>query len=158
MSKLGQIQLVDHSDAIMAAEIHSVLLAAYQVEASIIGAVDFPPLQRTLEQIQASSTRFYGLLGEAGLMAIAEVDLARQPSWLDAVAVHPESFRRGCATTLLTSIFHQYADLNWRVQTSVRNGPALQLYRKLGFRLRRRFRTDCGYDMIVLQRDQLIQS
>ncbi len=133
--------------------IHELMKAAYEVEATLIRAVDFPPLQRTSEQIASATTQFFGVHQGEKLVAVVEVNSNCDPHWFDAVAVHPHHFRKGLATQLLHGVQEQFPGQAWRVQTSVKNQPALQLYRQLGFRLQRRFRTDCGYDMVVLQHD-----
>lgn len=150
----ARVEEVNARDCEIATQIHGVLLAAYQVEAEVIGAADFPPLKRTVEDIATSSTRFVGRIVSDELVAIAEVDLQRDPAWLDSVAVHPDHFRRGHGRELIEWIWRMWPDRDWGVQTSVFNAPAIQLYLSLGFRMRRRFRTECGYDMVVLRLDR----
>ena len=109
-------------------------------------------MKRTADDISKSTTQFYGLRENGKLVAVAEVNASEEPAWFDAVAVHPKYFRRGFASRLLQEVWKALPNRSWRVQTSALNGPALQFYRTAGFLLDSRFRTDCGFDMVVLRR------
>lgn len=145
----GDLRL-DHTRPDAAAEIHRVMMAAYEVEAGLLGVADFFPLRRTVAQILSAESLFFGAFSDGRLAAAAEIEAEADPVNIASLVVAPDHFRKGLATTLLRSILSLYQDRNLTVSTGVLNRPALLLYEKLGFRERRRWSTHDGIPMVTL--------
>jgi ribosomal protein S18 acetylase RimI-like enzyme len=128
-------------------------MASYREEARLLDLDDFPPLRRTVEAIQQAGSRFFGLSVEGTLAAVAEVDADSEPLDLSALVVHPDFFRRGLATGLLRQLLEEeFPDRAVSVTTGAANGPAIQLYEKLGFRLVDRWDHGEGIPMVTFHR------
>ena len=141
---------LDHTSREIVAEIHRVMMAAYEVEAGLLGVSDFFPLRRTVAQIRSAESLFFGAFSDGRLAAVAEIEAEADPVNIAALVVDPDHFRKGLATTLLRSILSLYQDRSLTVSTGVLNRPALLLYEKLGFREHRRWSTDDGILMVTL--------
>jgi len=128
-------------------------MASYREEARLLDIDDFPPLRRTVEAIQQAPSRFFGLSVEGTLAAVAEVDADSEPLDLSALVVHPDFFRRGLATALLRQLLDgEFPGRAVSVTTGAANGPAIQLYEKLGFRLVDRWDHGEGIPMVTFHR------
>lgn len=147
---------LEHINPKVAAEIHRVMMAAYQVEAGLLGVSDFFPLRRTVDQILSSRSLFLGAFDSDQLAAVAEIEAAAEPVNIAALVVAPDHFRKGLATALLQSVLTLYQDHDLTVSTGLLNRPALLLYDKLGFREHRRWSTHDGIPMITLLRTSLL--
>jgi GNAT superfamily N-acetyltransferase len=143
---------LDHTSRDVAAEIHRVMMAAYQVEAGLLGVSDFFPLRRTVDQILSAPSLFVGTFADHQLAAVAEIEATAGPVNIAALVVAPDHFRKGLATTLLRSVLGLYPGQSLTVSTGILNRPALMLYDKLGFREHRRWSTNDGIPMITLLR------
>ena len=144
---------LDHTAPPVAAAIHAVMMAAYCVEAEILGVEDFPPLRRTAEQIAGAAGRFVGIAVAGTLAAVAELE-AGEPGGvrISSLVVHPEYFRRGLARALLRDVIRTHPFDDVTVSTAAGNRPALLLYAGAGFHDHRRWATDDGIPMVTLRR------
>jgi ribosomal protein S18 acetylase RimI-like enzyme len=107
---------------------------AYQVEASLIGSNDFPPLRVSLEGLMQRPGRFHGLTHEGRLVGAVEVEeLGSQTLQISALVVEPARARRGFGRRLVDFVLES-APASVVVSTSAANAPALALYRSVGFR------------------------
>jgi ribosomal-protein-alanine N-acetyltransferase len=70
------------------------------------------------------------------------------------VAVHPERRRRGVATDLIERLFEEAgAGSRFTLEVRVSNAPAIEMYRRFGFRSagrRRRYYHDNGEDALIM--------
>lgn len=154
MDNLHVIEL-DHTRPETAAAIHAVMMAAYQIEAALLGVASFAPLQQTPAQIAAARAAFYGIWLESDLIAVAEIESAGPARrHIGTLVVHPAYFRRGLATALLRHIFQTYPDVDFTVSTGRDNQPAMRLYAAHGFREQRRWTTRDGISMASLRLDR----
>jgi ribosomal protein S18 acetylase RimI-like enzyme len=109
-------------------------LAAYEVEAALIGRRDLPPLHDTVDTLRACGETFCGYF-ESGELAGA-VSYGRLGDTVDLhrVMVRPASFRRGIARALVAFVEAREADARRLiVSTGSLNTPARRLYTRLGF-------------------------
>ncbi|HEX3127231.1 MAG TPA: GNAT family N-acetyltransferase [Thermoanaerobaculia bacterium] len=141
---------LDHTRPEITAEIHRVMMAAYRIEAELLGVSDFFPLRRTVEQILSASSLFFGAFADDRLAAVAEIEAEEDPVNIASLVVDPDHFRKGLATRLLHFLLSLYRDRDLTVSTGILNRPALSLYDKLGFREYRRWSTNDGIPMITL--------
>ena len=157
MNDLKVSNLVN-SDAEVAGAIHAVMLAAYRVEAELLGVKDFAPLRRAPAQIRGSASQFLGICVAGTLAAVAELETSL-PGCVHIVAlvVRPNLFRTGLATAVLKHIFGTHAGQAVTVATAAGNRPALSLYAAHGFREQRRWTTGDGVAMATLRCEHVAQ-
>ena len=135
MNSAIRIGLLDVRDAATAAQIHAVLRPAYTQEAALLQTAPFPPLARTVADIQASADVFWGAwLGDelAGVLSAGPDDEPAQRC-IGMLVVHPQQQRRGVARALLHALLRQEPMHTHAVSTGERNAPALALYAAHGF-------------------------
>jgi len=148
-----EVVSLDPADPTVAEAIRGVMAAAYEVEATLLGVVDFPPLRRTAAQVAASDASFLGVRDGETLVAVAEVERhASGQVHLGSLVVLPTHFRRGLASALLRRVLDAYASDELTVSTGRRNVPALRLYAAHGFATYRHWSTADGIPMVTLRR------
>jgi hypothetical protein len=70
-----RVATLDHRTTAVAARIHAISMWAYTQEAALVGAIDFPPLQRRVDDVRNDAARFTGafignvLVGVLGINA-----------------------------------------------------------------------------------------
>ena len=130
-----RIEPLNHRDGSAAAGIHAVLMLAYAQEAELLGVKDFAPLNRTLQDVQASVDFHLGALDGNEIVGVLSIGPDDEPDQLQvsSLVVHPKWQRRGIARTLLADAFRRAAGMNITVSTGAKNTPALALYREFGF-------------------------
>ncbi len=130
-----RVAKVDHRQQANARQIHALQMAAYAQEAALLGAVDFPPLNRTIEEVQASTERFLGAFDHEVLVGAISVGAGEEPgSWnIDSLVVSPARQREGIARHLMVATLEQHGAGLMTVQTGAKNAPALALYLRFGF-------------------------
>jgi [ribosomal protein S18]-alanine N-acetyltransferase len=89
--------------------------------------------------------------GLAGYLVCARYD----DVWhLMNVAVHPDRRRRGIATELIEKLFEEAGPgARFTLEVRVSNSPAIEMYRRFGFRSagrRRRYYHDNGEDALIM--------
>jgi ribosomal protein S18 acetylase RimI-like enzyme len=143
---------LDHTDPAQAAAICELLVAAYTVEAQLIGVTDFAPLRRTADDIAAAASTFVGGSADGRLVAVAELEeLGTEAVHIASFAVHPAVFRRGIGHGLLRHVLEAVGPGRVTVSTAAANRPAIALYEKGGFAISRRWEIE-GIDMVTLAR------
>jgi ribosomal protein S18 acetylase RimI-like enzyme len=129
------VESLDHRERAVAERIHAIQIAAYSQEAKLLGVPSFPPLRRTLADIEGSDQRFFGAYLGATLVGV--IALGGDPSgaaWdISSLVVLPECQRSGIARSLLASVVNQFPSRVLTVSTGVLNAPALALYAQFGF-------------------------
>lgn len=144
------IERADHRVHDMAARIHAVQMAAYAQEALLLGYEridDFPPLQRTVEDIQQNDEHFTiaflrnAVDGDAIVGAVG-IELPDVASWsgeklhsihIASLVVMPKHQRQGIGRQLIAAVVAQHATQTVTVSTDVKNIPAITLYKQFGF-------------------------
>ncbi|WP_286269171.1 GNAT family N-acetyltransferase [Thalassotalea hakodatensis] len=134
----------------IAQQIHRTFQRSYLIEAQLIGVSDFPPLQRSIEDIAHSKTLFYGFFDNSNLAAVIEVSFANKHLAIESLVVDPDHFRKGIAGKLLTFILAHFSYHSVSVETAVVNIPAITLYQKFGFEERKRFTPSYGIEKIAM--------
>jgi len=144
------IERLDHHADDVALHIHKLFQRSYQVEAQLVGAAEFPPLQRSVSHIRASPGIFLGQWTESGLSVVLEYSLVATHLGIDSLVVHPRYFRRGLGReilhALLGSVTWQTAD----VETAAMNHPAIALYEQAGFTESKRWATRDAIEKVQL--------
>ncbi|MGE7385324.1 GNAT family N-acetyltransferase [Streptomyces sp. NPDC004126] len=132
---MPQPRPLDLADDATAAAVHRIGLAAYAVEAELIGFDGIPALGEGLEEMRARPLRWLGAVTEAGAVAgFLAWEETRDGVSVDRLCVDPAWFRRGVASLLVR---HALAELfpgrRVEVTTGAANTPAVALYERLGF-------------------------
>jgi ribosomal protein S18 acetylase RimI-like enzyme len=135
---------LNHTNKSIVEKIRAVFQASYAVEAQLLKATNFPPLQRSLESFEKSDTTFLGFFKKGELAGVIEVVTKGTSTYIQSLVVHPQFFRQGIAKALLEFVFSTYDSTLFTVETGVENGPATQLYRKFGFTEVKQWDTDHG--------------
>jgi len=129
-----QIRRLDIQNDDEARHLLALQLAAYEVEARLIGFKEIPPLQDTLETLQACDETFFGCFLESALVGAVSYKVKQETLDIYRVMVHPAYFRRGIASTLLRFAEDSVPEARRIiVSTGTNNLPACQLYLKQGF-------------------------
>ncbi|WP_326733316.1 GNAT family N-acetyltransferase [Streptomyces sp. NBC_01022] len=126
---------LDLSDPDILRHLWDLQRASYAVEARLIGFDGIPPLHESLEQLRACDESFLGVPDESRLVgAVAWTRLPNGALDICRLVVHPAAHRRGVATTLLDTLDSiEPAELTV-VSTGTPNLPAVELYRRRGFK------------------------
>lgn len=146
-----RIESLDAAQPEIAAAIQRVMVAAYRVEAGLLGVADFVPLQRGIEAIRAAESRFLGAFLGGELAGVAELEPGDgQKAHVASLVVLPRHFRQGIASSLLRHVIGLHGRTGITVSTGQANRPALRLYARLGFEEQRLWRTPDGIPMVTL--------
>jgi len=145
------IRMQQHKSTV-AADIVQIMQEAYRVEAQLLGVDDFPPLKRTVEDVQNSASSFYGYQKNATLAAVVEVTCNAGCLDIHSLIVSPSFFRQGLASDLLDFVLDCYDWMSARVETGRDNQPAIKLYQKKGFIIVKQWLTSTGIMKIGLQK------
>ncbi len=149
-----QIADLDTADPAIATDIHAVMMAAYGVEAGLLGVSDFPPLKRTKKEIADAASAFIGAYVDNGFAAVAEIERDRTGTiTIAALVVLPKFFRQGLGAALVRNIIDAHEGARLVVCTGARNAPAVSLYKKLDFDISRSWISDDGISMVALVRE-----
>lgn len=156
MESKDTIQKLHHHERPVAEQIHRLFQASYRVEAEILGvaAEDFPPLRRTLAEVQASGRTFYGYVKEGEIAGVVEVEPgsdAERDLSIASLVVDPGFFKAGIGEALVRFAL-SLASGTVQVATGAKNGPALALYAKLGFKRREVYVRPGGIPVVELER------
>lgn len=139
------IKKLDNTNLEVAIAIHAVFQVSYAVEAEILKASNFPPLQRTIEDFLISNTEFYGYMENDIVAAVVEIDPTDNKSThIQSLVVDPEYFRKGIGSKLIKFVLGTYILKMVTVETGVANAPAIKLYKNFGFREVKQWDTDHG--------------
>lgn len=116
-------------------KILKVQLAAYKVEAAIMGFDEIPPLYDTMDTLRVCGETFYGYFIEDTLVGIISYKIEEKMLDIYRIAVNPNFFRRGIANQLISYIENINKDISKLiVSTGRENKPAISLYFNKGFR------------------------
>ena len=135
MSTKVVVLRVDHATESIARDIHAVQMSAYAQEAKLLGAIEFPPLKCTVDDIRSSYEEFWAAYFGDQLVGSISVQSARGQvsKSICSLVVAPEFQRRGIAKQLMAKVLHVYGAHALTVQTVAKNIRALNLYAQLGF-------------------------
>lgn len=146
------IQVLNHSQGTMAQQIHTVFQRSYKIEGELLSIENFPPLMRSANDIQNTSTQFIGYFDNNCLAAVIEITDHKSNLDIDSLVVDPSFFRRGLAGKLIHYILQQTTSTTATVETAAANTPAVTLYEKHGFIETRQWTPDHGIKKIELVR------
>lgn len=127
------ITKLDNSNKEVAKQVFTVFQRSYKMEAQLIGIIDFPPLLRSVKDIQRSKTQFYAFVKDECIAAIIEIAIEEQHLDINSLTVDPNYFRKGIASKLISFVLEKGRFSEAIVETAAVNLPAINLYKKHGF-------------------------
>jgi ribosomal protein S18 acetylase RimI-like enzyme len=128
------ISKLDNNKKEVSENIHIVFQASYKVEAEILNAVDFPPLNRSVSNFIDSNTEFFGFYSDENLAGIIEIKSEQKSTHIQSLVVHPNYFREGIASKLMKLVLGEFNSKIFTVETGLENIPAISLYKNFGFK------------------------
>jgi ribosomal protein S18 acetylase RimI-like enzyme len=148
------INKLDHTSRVISQQIFSVFQRSYKIEAALIGVDHFPPLSRTVNDIENADSCFYGFFANDKLAAVIEISIEASTvqKQLDicSLTVDPAFFRKGIAGKLLQHVMGVKGISLFTVETAVVNLPAIRLYQKHGFVEFKRWIPSHGIEKLAL--------
>jgi ribosomal protein S18 acetylase RimI-like enzyme len=137
---MDMIRQIDIADKETAERVLAVQLPAYRIEAELIGFDGIPALKDTAESLAACGESFFGYWAGDELAGAVSFKETHDPKGRLAVdihrlIVHPDFFRRGIGSALISHLFGVYdrQGASYTVHTGALNIPARKLYARLGF-------------------------
>jgi ribosomal protein S18 acetylase RimI-like enzyme len=128
------VVVLDHRDRVIARRIRDLQRASYTVEADLIGFDQLPPLVEEVEHIIDLSLTILGWSAGGELRGLLGYVRTGDVVDIDRLAVSPAYFRRRIAQSLMEALHQREATASrFEVSTGADNGPAFDLYRKLGY-------------------------
>ncbi len=149
------IRKLDATDLSVAEKIKAVFQVSYAVEADLLNAIDFPPLQRTLVNFLKSDSIFYGYYKANVIAGVIEVKRLTNHVHIQSLVVDPYYFRQGIASELLNYTIARCVSSTITVETGLKNYPAIALYEKFGFIETKQWDTDHGVRKISFEKHQI---
>jgi len=127
------IERLPNNELEISKRIRSVFQVSYKVEAKLLNATNFPPLDRPLEDYVKSNTEFFGYLKNEVIAGVIEIDHNNSATHIRSLVVDPLFFRQGIAKKLMEFVLDTFESNLFVVETGLENGPAKALYEKFGF-------------------------
>ena len=127
------IKKLDHKTIGVSEKIRSIFQASYAVEAKLLQAKEFPPLNRSVDAFLNSETEFYGYFVKQEMVAVVELKSNKGSIHIQSLVVDPIFIRQGIAQSLVSYLFDSFDSVNYTVETGAENQPAITLYKKNGF-------------------------
>jgi len=126
----------DIADREHAQAVHDLQQASYPIEARLIGLDSIPPLLDTPASLAGCGESFVGCFEGDRLVGAVSYKLLDGGDTLDIhrMMVHPDRFRLGIASRLLSSVLELPGLKQALVSTGTANAPAVALYERHGFR------------------------
>jgi ribosomal protein S18 acetylase RimI-like enzyme len=143
------IKRLSHTDPSMAGLIYQVFQVSYAIEAGLLRSDDFPPLKRTVNDIQQSKTAFYGYWKREKLTGVIEIRSNQIKTHICSLTVDPDHFRQGIALELLEFAIKSYPSARYTVETGLKNAPAVSLYENFGFIRQKTYIADAGIEKVA---------
>jgi len=138
------IKKLDHNNVAIATKMRVIFQESYTVEAVLLNAENFPPLQRPLESYIESKTTFFGYHIEGEIVGVIEVSSNEKAIHINSLVVSPHYFRQGIGRQLMQHVLQHFSSKVFTVETGLENTPASKLYAGLGFKEVRQWDTDHG--------------
>ena len=138
------IEKLDHKNEAVARLLHALFQASYRIEAKLLKATVFPPLNRTLDEYVHSDTEFFGVSRADKLVAAVEVRKLDKLIHIQSLVVQPEYFRQGLGRQLMRFVLDNFETEAFIVETGVDNKPATNLYLQIGFEEQEQWDTEVG--------------
>ena len=138
------IKKLDHTIQAIATKMRIVFQESYAIEAKLLNAINFPPLQRPLQNYIESTTTFFGYHIKDKIVGIIEVSPKEKTTHINSLVVSPHFFRQGIGRQLMQHILQNFSSKVFTVETGLKNIPASKLYTSFHFKEVKQWDTDHG--------------
>lgn len=142
---------LEHNLLETAKDILAVQTAAYKVEAELINYKDLPPLKEAIDDIMKLEEIFLGLYYKERLGALLSYYETESYIEICRLVALPSLFGNGLASKLLGSLINNCSKPLF-VHTAAKNRPAIQLYKKFGFTIKKTFKIEDGLELVRLEK------
>lgn len=142
------IRKLQMSDGETAEAIWYLQHVAFREELKQIGMMHKFRITDTVESLQQSEEEFLGYYQDGEWIGALSWSLKDVKLMIHRLMVHPDYFRRGIASALLSEVLTQESHEIAEVYVSENNDPAMQLYRKFSFIPLKRYTVSAGIDLI----------
>ena len=139
---------IENKEIETAKKLYEIWQESYIVEKELLGAADFPPLNRLASDFMESENDFQGLYEKKELLGVIEIAQKLNSVHLQSLVVDPNHFRKGIATKLINKVFDLYPATTYTVETGNSNIPAKKLYESLGFKKNKVWIAEFGIEKI----------
>lgn len=137
------IKKLNNSNVSVSSKIYAIFQLSYKVEARLLNAKQFPPLQRTSTEILNSHNQFYGYYLAKNIVGVIEIHVnSNQSIHIQSLVVHPRYFRKGIGKNLVGFVLGHYHSEIFFVETGEENEPAITLYKSFHFKEEMKWDTD----------------
>jgi len=133
MISLPMVKKLNHKIIGISEKIRSIFQESYAVEAKLLKAKDFPPLNRDINDFLNSESEFYGCFKNQEMVAVIEIKNNKDSTHIQSLVVDPKFFRQGIAQSLISYLFESLDSAIYTVETGAENQPAITLYEKNKF-------------------------
>ena len=143
---------IDNKKIEISKEIYSIFQASYKIEAELLKAINFPPLNRTTTNLLDCNNVFYAYYLKKDIAGVIEVDHNSESTNIQSLVVSPKYFRQGIAKQLVQFVLDSYTSKLFTVETGLDNKPAIKLYNSFDFEELKKFDTNHGVRKIRLKK------
>ena len=143
---------INNKEKEIAEEIRAIFQVSYTVEAKMLKAIDFPPLQRTVSQFLKSDSEFYAYYLMKTIAGVIEIENNENLTYIQSLVVYPKYFRNGIGRKLVQFILDNYEAKIFTVETGVDNHPAIKLYKSFDFQEQKQWDTNHGVRKVRLEK------
>jgi len=143
---------IENKEIETAKKLYEIWQESYIVEKELLGAADFPPLNRLASDFMESENDFQGLYEKKELLGVIEIAQKLNSVHLQSLVVDPNHFRKGIATKLINKVFDLYPATTYTVETGNSNIPAKKLYESLGFKKNKVWIAEFGIEKIKYEK------
>ena len=133
------IAFINNKELEEAQNIRRVFQVSYKVEAQLLGAINFPPLSRPLDEFYNCPNDFIGYYEDHKLVAVVEMKNEVSNMHIQSLVVDPDYFRKGIARKLIAFVLDHYHTNQFTVETGRDNIPARKLYEGFEFELEKTY-------------------
>lgn len=128
-------------------ELYDLQQRSYQVEASVLGFTQLPPLQESFEELRHTKHKIFVLQEKAKYIAVIFLEKKEIDFVIAKLFVDPNDFRRGLATTLLQHVIKLHPTTKFYVTAATENRAAIRLYENLDFKQESTIKTKEGIEL-----------
>ncbi|GER67977.1 hypothetical protein BpJC7_17040 [Weizmannia acidilactici] len=127
------IRQLEMKNSAAASAVWALQIPAYKKEAGLIGFDGIPPLNERVEDLMASTEKFYGYFVGEKLAGVVSVERTGDCVMICRLFVGEHFTRRGIARKLLEFVLSLPGAGRFEVSTGEKNIPAVSLYLSMGF-------------------------
>ena len=95
------ISKIDNKKIEIAEKIYSIFQTSYKIEAKLLQATNFPPLNRTTTNLLNCNNTFYAYYLEKDIAGVIEIDHNSESTHIQSLVVCPKYFRQGVGRNLV---------------------------------------------------------